>query len=146
MTDLNRAARVGIVVVSHSKQLAAGVVELVEQMASGVQLVAAGGMADGAIGTDAVLIADAIAQADTGAGVLVLADLGSAVLSANLALETLVDPRYEDRLQAAAKVSSICWGISPASNCAAKMACPAMASIARSHSAPLRGAMRKVTL
>ncbi len=89
--------RVGIVVVSHSARIAEGVVELARQMAGPeVRLIAAGGMADGTIGTDAALIAEAIAQADTGAGVLVLADLGSAVLSTKLALDML-DPEVAGR-------------------------------------------------
>ena len=77
---------VGIVVVSHSAAVAEATVELVRQLANldadGPRLVAAGGMADGAIGTDAARIADAVGQADAGAGVVVLADLGGAVLSA----------------------------------------------------------------
>jgi multiphosphoryl transfer protein len=88
---------VGIVIVSHSARIAEGVVELARQMAGPeVPLVAAGGMDDGGIGTDAVLIADAIARADAGGGVLVLADLGSAVLSTKLALE-MVDPELAAR-------------------------------------------------
>ncbi len=88
---------VGIVVVSHSARIAEGVVELARQMAGpDVPLVAAGGMADGAIGTDAVLIAEAIARADVGGGVLVLADLGSAVLSTKLALD-MADPELAAR-------------------------------------------------
>jgi dihydroxyacetone kinase DhaKLM complex PTS-EIIA-like component DhaM len=56
-----------------------------------VRIVPAGGMADGAIGTDAVRIAEAIGAADSGAGVVVVADLGSAVLSTMTALELLGD-------------------------------------------------------
>ena len=75
---------VGLVVVSHSAKIAEGVVELAGQMAKGVRIQAAGGADDGGIGTDATLIAEAIAAADQGDGVLVLVDLGSAVLSAQL--------------------------------------------------------------
>jgi dihydroxyacetone kinase phosphotransfer subunit len=81
---------VGIVVVSHSAMIAEGLVELAGQMAgSEVRLLAAGGAADGSLGTDAGRIAEAIAEADAGAGVVVLADLGSAVLASKLALEML---------------------------------------------------------
>jgi PTS hybrid protein len=80
-------ALVGIVVVSHSARIAEGTVELARQMAGpDVRLRAAGGASDGTLGTDATMIAEAIAQADAGAGVLVLADLGSAVLATKLAL------------------------------------------------------------
>ena len=84
---------VGLVVVSHSSRIAEGTAELAGQMAGpDVRIVPAGGMADGAIGTDAALIADAIGKADAGAGVVVLADLGSAVLATRTALELLGGP------------------------------------------------------
>jgi phosphoenolpyruvate---glycerone phosphotransferase subunit DhaM len=82
---------VGLVVVSHSAKVAEGVVEMAAQMATGVRIEAAGGTDEGGIGTDATLIAEAIAAADSGDGVLVFADLGSAVLSAQLAIDELVD-------------------------------------------------------
>lgn len=88
---------VGIVVVSHSATIAEGVVELAAQMAGpDVRLLAAGGAIDGSLGTDAGRIAEAIAKADAGAGVVVLADLGSAVLSAKLALD-MIDPEVAAR-------------------------------------------------
>jgi dihydroxyacetone kinase phosphotransfer subunit len=86
---------VGVVVVSHSAPLADAVVELVRQLAnldasSGPRLVAAGGMADGSLGTDATRIAEAVGAADAGAGVVITADLGSAVLAAVTALDDLL--------------------------------------------------------
>jgi PTS hybrid protein len=92
---------VGIVVVSHSAKVAEGVVEMAAQMAGDVRIRAAGGTEDGGIGTDATLIASAIADADEGDGVLVFADLGSAVLSAQLAIEELIDPEHRDRVRIA---------------------------------------------
>jgi phosphoenolpyruvate---glycerone phosphotransferase subunit DhaM len=83
---------VGLVIVSHSRQLAAGVVELAGQMAPGVPLVAAGGMPDGGLGTDFAAVSAALATADVGAGVVVLFDLGSAQMTADMAVETLDDP------------------------------------------------------
>jgi len=81
---------VGIVVVSHSAQIAAGTVELARQMAGDdLRIEAAGGTADGSLGTDAVAIMAAIQAAEGGAGVLVLMDLGSAVLATQTALELL---------------------------------------------------------
>jgi len=83
---------VGIVVVSHSAQIAAGTVELARQMAGDdLRIEAAGGMPDGSLGTDAAAIMAAISAADSGAGVLVLVDLGSAVLATQTALELLGD-------------------------------------------------------
>jgi phosphoenolpyruvate---glycerone phosphotransferase subunit DhaM len=90
---------VGLVVVSHSARIAEGVVELAGQMAGEVRIRAAGGTDDGGIGTDATLIAEAIAAADDGDGVLVLVDLGSAVLSAQLAIDELVDEEIRDRVR-----------------------------------------------
>jgi len=92
---------VGLVVVSHSAKVAEGVVEMAAQMAAGVRLRAAGGTDDGGIGTDATLIAEAIADADDGDGVLVFADLGSAVLSAQLAIDELVDEQRRARVRIA---------------------------------------------
>jgi PTS hybrid protein len=85
-------ALVGIVIVSHSAQIAAGTVELARQMAGDdLRIEAAGGMPDGSLGTDAAAIMAAISAADSGAGVLVLVDLGSAVLATQTALELLGD-------------------------------------------------------
>ena len=88
---------VGLVVVSHSAKVAEGVVE----MAGQVRIKAAGGTDDGGIGTDATLIAEAIAAADEGDGVLVLVDLGSAVLSAQLAIDELVEEETRSRVRIA---------------------------------------------
>ncbi len=80
-------------VVSHSSRIAEGTAELAGQMAGpDVRIIPAGGMEDGAIGTDAARIAVAIGEADAGSGVVVLADLGSAVLATRTALELLGNP------------------------------------------------------
>ena len=81
---------VGIVVVSHSARLAEGVVELAREMGGEeVAIVAAGGMDDGSIGTDPARVMTAIEEAAGGDGVLVLMDLGSALMSAEMAVEML---------------------------------------------------------
>jgi PTS hybrid protein len=80
---------VGIVVVSHSELIARGVVELMAEMGPDVTAVPAGGTADGRLGTDVERVMAAIQEADNGSGVVVLSDLGSAVLSADTALELL---------------------------------------------------------
>ncbi|HEY0452653.1 dihydroxyacetone kinase phosphoryl donor subunit DhaM [Actinophytocola sp.] len=84
--------RVGLVVVSHSARLADGVVEVAAQMAPDVRVVAAGGTADGGIGTDFDAVSAALGDADTGAGVVVLYDLGSARMVAEMAVEALPGP------------------------------------------------------
>ncbi|NVM95006.1 dihydroxyacetone kinase phosphoryl donor subunit DhaM [Arthrobacter wenxiniae] len=83
---------VGLVIVSHSAQLAAGVVELAAQMARDVVLVPAGGTDDGGIGTSLDKVMSALGQADGGDGVVVLTDLGSAVMTAESALEFMGNP------------------------------------------------------
>jgi phosphocarrier protein FPr len=81
---------VGIVVVSHSAALAAGTVELARQMGGEeLALEAAGGMEDGSIGTDVERVRAAIERAMGPDGVLVLMDLGSALMSAEMAVELL---------------------------------------------------------
>lgn len=80
---------VGIVIVSHSADLARGVAELAAQMAGpDVAIEAAGGTSDGRLGTDDARVREAIARADAGAGVILLADLGSAVLTVRDILDT----------------------------------------------------------
>jgi phosphocarrier protein FPr len=93
------SAIVGIVVVSHSRVLADGAVALAREMAPGeLAIEVAAGLDETTFGTDAVAIAEAIGAADSGAGVVVLMDLGSAVLSAELALDLLDDPDARDRV------------------------------------------------
>jgi phosphoenolpyruvate-protein phosphotransferase/dihydroxyacetone kinase phosphotransfer subunit len=84
---------VGIVVVSHSEALADGVVTLAREMGGpDLALEAAGGMDEpGALGTDAERVRAAIERAMSDDGVLVLMDLGSALMSAEFAIEMLGD-------------------------------------------------------
>jgi PTS hybrid protein len=73
---------VGIVLVSHSVDLARGLAELASQVAgSGAQVVPAGGGPDGVLGTSADVVQAAIDGADGGDGVAILADIGSAILT-----------------------------------------------------------------
>lgn len=91
-------ATVSLVLVSHSQMLARGVKELADQMTDQrVPIEIAGGIVDTQtgellLGTDAVQIAAAIERCWSPAGVLLLVDLGSAVLSAELALDLLPPP------------------------------------------------------
>jgi PTS hybrid protein len=75
--------QVGIVVVSHSMDLASGLAELAAEMAgAGVPIEPAGGRADGGLGTDEDRVALAITRAARGGGgVVVLGDLGSSILT-----------------------------------------------------------------
>jgi len=81
---------VSLLIVSHSAQLAAGVKEFAEQVAGGkVQIADAGGAADGSLGTSVDRIQERLQQVASPDGTLVLVDLGSAVLSVEMAIEAL---------------------------------------------------------
>ncbi|WP_237280198.1 dihydroxyacetone kinase phosphoryl donor subunit DhaM [Subtercola vilae] len=83
--------KVGLVFVSHSEKIAAGLIELASQMAPATAMAAAGGTDEGGIGTSFEKVTKAIAEVDSGVGVVVLCDLGSAILTAETALDFLDD-------------------------------------------------------
>ena len=87
------APRVGIVAVSHSAVLAGAAVELAMQMVRSCPpaIECAAGLPDGSLGTDATAIASAISSVDSGDGVIVITDLGSAVMNAQFACELVPD-------------------------------------------------------
>jgi PTS hybrid protein len=90
---------VGIVIVSHSREIAAGTAALAAQMAGPeVRIEAAGGDPDGGLGTDGSLVEAAIAAADQGDGAIVLGDLGSAILTARAVLEDQINGNGSVRL------------------------------------------------
>ena len=79
MTD---ETRVGIVLVSHSVALAEGTAEVAGQISGGSVIIApAGGTDDGGIGTSIARVRRAVREAGSGAGVVILPDLGSSVLT-----------------------------------------------------------------
>src|SRR4051794_34465170 len=84
---------VGIVVVSHSAELASGLSELAAQMAGpDVPIEAAGGLPGGGLGTDETRVREAIARAGRdGDGVVVLGDLGSSILTVRHVLDQQVN-------------------------------------------------------
>jgi PTS hybrid protein len=90
---MSTPSTVGIVLVSHSAELAQGAAHLAAQVSGGaVTIVAAGGTDDGDLGTSATKVIHGISQADTGAGVVVLPDLGSAVLTVRAVLTDHDEP------------------------------------------------------
>lgn len=92
---------VGIVLVSHSKELSEAVKALADQQIQGRATIVAVGGSDNPFqpfGTDPVAIADAIREVDEGDGVLVLMDLGSAVISGRVALD-LLEPERAGRVR-----------------------------------------------
>jgi PTS hybrid protein len=85
---------VGLVLVSHSPQIAAGTAELVRHMAGEVEISAVGGDADGTFGTDPDRIREAIENLEAEEA-LVFMDLGSAVLASETVLEMLSSEKRE---------------------------------------------------
>jgi len=74
---------VGIVLISHSRQLAEGAADVAAQVSAGaVRIVGVGGTEDGALGTSIEALTSAVDKVDSGHGVVVLPDLGSSVLTA----------------------------------------------------------------
>jgi len=86
---------VGLVIVSHSDSLAKSVVELTKIMASNAQIASAGGLEDGSFGTSFEIIKAAIESVYTDDGVLVLMDMGSAVMTTEMVIEMLEDKKVE---------------------------------------------------
>lgn len=82
---------VGLVIVSHSEKVAQGVVELCRQMAAEVPMAAAGGLPDGGIGTDFQQIYDAVEQVRSDDGVVILFDMGSALMTTEMVMEEFPD-------------------------------------------------------
>jgi dihydroxyacetone kinase phosphotransfer subunit len=87
---------VSLLIVSHSAQLAAGVREFATQVSGGrVEIIDAGGTADGALGTSVERIQAGLQKIASPDGTLVLVDLGSAVLSVEMAIEALGTTRVQ---------------------------------------------------
>lgn len=80
---------VGLVIVSHSENLAKSVVELAKMTASDARIAAAGGLEDGRFGTSFARIQNAIEEVYSDDGVIILMDLGSAVMTTEMVIEVM---------------------------------------------------------
>jgi dihydroxyacetone kinase phosphotransfer subunit len=80
---------VSLLIVSHSEKLAEGVRELAQEMAQGITIASAGGTSDGRLGSDYDRIYSVLSDIYTPDGVIVLFDLGSSYMTAELAKEAL---------------------------------------------------------
>lgn len=78
---------VGIVIVSHSRNLADSVVEFTGLMAADAKIAAAGGMEDGGFGTSFEKIQKAVESVYSEDGVIILMDMGSAVMTTEMVIE-----------------------------------------------------------
>lgn len=81
------AAKVGLVIVSHSAEVAHGTADMARQMGGDVTIVDAGGNAEGGLGSDVARIMAAIDAAWSPAGVAILVDLGGAETNSEMAIE-----------------------------------------------------------
>ena len=94
-----------LILVSHHPDIARGIAALAAQMSAAPDTIhTAAGIddADNPVGTDAVRIMQAILDADNPDGILILVDLGSAILSAQTALDLLDDPALAARCRISA--------------------------------------------
>lgn len=92
-------AKIGVVIVSHSEYIANGLKDLVNEMNDGsVPVIAAGGADGGRIGTSAIRIQNAIESLEDCEHILIYADLGSSVLSAETAID-IVDEDLAEKVQ-----------------------------------------------
>ena len=90
------AERVGIVIVSHSADVARGTVDMVRQMVGDeVPIACSGGNAEGGLGTDVAAIQEAIRTAWSDKGVAVLVDLGGAETNSEMAIELLPEGQQQ---------------------------------------------------
>lgn len=80
---------VGLVIISHSRALADGVVELAKMIADDVPIAAAGGLEDGSTGTSFDKISAATESVYSDDGVIFLMDMGSAVMTAEMVIESM---------------------------------------------------------
>ena len=93
-------AKIGFVFVSHSELITRGLRDLVNEMNDGaadgsVPVLSAGGTGDGRIGTNPVIIQEALESLEDCDHILVYADLGSSILSTNMALDEISDENEE---------------------------------------------------
>ena len=92
-------AKIGVVIVSHSEYIANGLKDLVNEMNDGsVPVIAAGGADGGRIGTSAIRIQNAIESLEDCEHILIYADLGSSVLSAETAID-IIDEDLAEKVQ-----------------------------------------------
>ncbi|MBC6417086.1 MAG: PTS-dependent dihydroxyacetone kinase phosphotransferase subunit DhaM [Rhodospirillales bacterium] len=86
--------KVGIVIVSHSPEVAKGTADMVRQMVGkAVPLAHCGGNPDGGLGTDVAKIMTAIEDAWSEAGIVILVDFGGAETNSEMAIEMLPEER-----------------------------------------------------
>jgi len=83
---------IGLILVSHSKKISDGIKELVMEMTKDeVPIISAGGTSDGRLGTSADLIIEAIKELSECNNILIFTDLGSSIMSSEIAIDLVDD-------------------------------------------------------
>lgn len=93
---------IGIVLVSHSKKITDGIKEMIEEMtgvSDKVSIASCGGTDDGRMGTNAIAILEAITSYESAEHVYLFADIGSAILSAEMAMELIEDEALQEKVE-----------------------------------------------
>jgi len=91
----------GIVLVSHSNKITEGIKEMIEEMIGDneyVDIVSCGGTDDGRLGTNAIDILDNIENLNDAKQIFVFADIGSAILSAETAIDLVDDIELKEKV------------------------------------------------
>lgn len=110
----------GVIIVSHSEKLAEGLKDIVMEMNDGsVAVIAAGGAADGRIGTNTLKIKAAIEELAERDHILIFVDLGSAVICSETAIEMLEDEELQEKVHIvdAPLVEGVVGGVVQATIC-----------------------------
>lgn len=92
---------VSIVLVSHSRKITDGLKEMIEEMVDStgdVEIHSTGGTDDGRLGTDAVAIYNIIEQSKKHKNILIFADIGSAILSTETAIDLIEDEELKSKV------------------------------------------------
>lgn len=92
---------VSIVLVSHSRKITDGLKEMIEEMVDttgDVKIYSAGGTDDGRLGTDSVAIYNIIQQSKNHKNILIFADIGSAILSTETAIDLIEDDDLKNKV------------------------------------------------
>lgn len=92
---------ISVILVSHSKKITDGLKEMIEEMtgqSNQVKIFSAGGTDDNRLGTNPVQIYSIIEQQQDNQNILIFADIGSAILSAETAIELIEDPDLKQKV------------------------------------------------
>ncbi|MER2002243.1 MAG: dihydroxyacetone kinase phosphoryl donor subunit DhaM [Carnobacterium inhibens] len=91
---------IGVILVSHSEKITEGVKEMIEEMVGDsphVTILSTGGTGDGRLGTNSLMILEAIQSLEEATDVLIFGDIGSAILCAETAMDLIEDDELREK-------------------------------------------------